>query len=396
MKLTPDDKREIKKWVLIISFGLLLWICLKNINHVAFSFKILLEHMLFPLLLGGTLAFIINIPMSALENFSFIQKIFKNKTLLRTISLVTTYISMIVIFALLIFTIAPQLVTSIQKIIDQAFVLVEELKQNDFINKYVDVSEYLDPNSIKKQILSTFQTGQILGTIFFGISEIFEGVFTTFIAFVFSIYLLASKETISKDLAQFMAIVFSPEFSGKACHVGRTIKTHFYNFFTGQFLVCSVLGLLCFIGMTVFNFPYPYVVSIIVWIFSLIPMVGPITGILLGTLIVFIDSPYKALLFFIFILVTKQLNDYITYPRVVGKAVGLRPMWILIAITLGGALMGVLGMVIFVPLFAIIYDLLILNNAKYNEKKEALELEEKSKIQAELESKNTNELTSEK
>ncbi len=372
MKFTSQDKRDITKWAIIITIALVVWVGLKNINHIAFAMKILTSHILFPLLLGAALAFIINIPMSALEKRKVVRKVIKNPTALRAFSLVTTYISVIFIFFVLLFTITPQLLTSLQKIADQALVLIDQLKHSEFLNKYIDVSSFLDVSAIKTKLLSTFESEQIIGTIFFGISEVFESIFAGFIAFVFSIYILSAKETLSQDFSVFIAVVFSQKTSDKISEIGRVVKKHFYNFFTGQFLVCTVLGILCFVEMTIFSFPYAYVVSLIIWVLSLIPMIGPITGILLGASIVFIDSPNKALIFLIMIIITKQLNDYITYPRIVGKAVGLKPIWILVAITLGGALLGVIGMIIFVPLFAILYDLLILNNPKFIERKKAL------------------------
>ena len=190
-----------------------------------------------------------------------------------------------------------------------------------------------------------------------------------FMGFTFAIYALSSKEDLARKTKELLYSAFPERWADKFVRFGEIVFDNFYNFFTGQFIEALVFGSMCFVGMLIFGFPFAPAISIIMGLGALIPILGAYIGVFTGALLILLQSPFKALMFIIFVVVLQQFDGNVTYPRIVGNKVGLPAMFVIVAITVGGALFGIIGMILFVPLFSTIYTLLgIYKDKKLKEK----------------------------
>ena len=190
------------------------------------------------------------------------------------------------------------------------------------------------------------------------------------IAFVFAIYLLLQKETLIRQLKKLIYAYMRKDFAEKLLKIAKTSNNIFANFTTGQFTEALILGFLCFIGMLILQIPYALTISVLIAFTALIPIVGALIGTAVGVLLILAVSPLKAVVFVIFLLILQQIEGNIIYPKVVGNSVGLPGIWVLVAITIGGSLWGIVGMLVSVPLVSVLYTILRDNvNQKLQEDK---------------------------
>ena len=189
-------------------------------------------------------------------------------------------------------------------------------------------------------------------------STVASTVVTTFICLVFSIYLLSGKDRLIRQCKKLMDTYLGRERTKKALHVLSALNNAFHSYISGQCLEAVILGILCLIGMLIFRFPYGVMVSALVGCTALIPVAGAYIGAIVGAFMIFTVSPLKSLLFLIYLVVLQQLEGNIIYPRVVGQSIGLPGVWVLSAVTIGGGLFGIPGMIVGVPLTAAAYQLL--------------------------------------
>lgn len=187
----------------------------------------------------------------------------------------------------------------------------------------------------------------------------FAGVITDIVLGVaFSVYMLAGKEKLKRQAKRIIKTFFSQTSYDRISHYSSLIFNTFSNFVSGQLMEALILGLLCFIGMTILGFPYAIMISVIVGVTNIIPIIGPIIGTIPGAIIYLMIDPWKAVWFVVFVIVLQQIDSNLIYPRVVGSSVGLPAIWILFAVTAGGGMFGVIGMIIGVPLMSVIYTVL--------------------------------------
>lgn len=369
MKILAEDKKILKRPVLLITYALVLGFALWKFEYWGMAYGMVMGT-LFPFIIGAAMAFVVNIPMSYIENLKSIRKVFKNKSLRRVFSLVVSYLLVIVVIALIVGTVIPQLVTSLYSIVDQLPSLGKKLQSLSVLQHYsAAVTSYLTQiKQVAMQYVNNFITSgssmSLIGEVLFSVSLVFSTFFSMIVGVIFSIYILSSKEKLSRDFKTLTYSLLSENLGDKIVYFCSVLYRHFYNYFTGQFVDSMLLGVMCFVAMSLFGFPYPLVISLFIALSSLIPMVGAFMGMLVGTVIILMESPTKALLFIVLILVLQQIDDNFMYPRIVGKAVGLPTIWVLVAVTLGASLMGVVGMVCFVPIFSTFYDLTKIYTAK--------------------------------
>ncbi len=172
-----------------------------------------------------------------------------------------------------------------------------------------------------------------------------------------SIYILLGKEKLKSQLERVLNAFLKERQAKKIIKVGSLTNKTLSNYITGQLLQALLLGLLCFIGMLIFRFPFAPMISVLIGITALIPLVGSLVGTFIAAFMIFMISPIKALWFVVFIIVLQQLDNNLIYPKIMGNSIGLPALWVLAAVTLGGSLMGILGMLISVPLFSVLYVL---------------------------------------
>lgn len=369
MKLLKEDKKKIQIGIIILTVPVILTYLLfngKSIGNALGTFMAIIS----PFIIGAALAFVLNMPMNFIEN-----KIFKKWTskpgLKRAISLIISLIIISAIVAFVVILIIPNFFEAIKSLIQGIPVLVEKLRKYPEVAKQLDkiYDTYAITNThdlvVKLKPYLTKNGLDILNNVFFGISTVFSVVLSFVVSFTFAIYLLFSKETLRRQFTELSYVFFSGKTANKILIFFKVAYEKFYSFFKGQFIEAFMLGFMCFIGMYLLKMPNAATVSVLIGFGALIPLVGAILAAALGALIILIESFSKAIMFVIFIIVLQQFDGNVTYPRIVGSSVGLPSIWVLVAVTIGAALNGIVGMLIFVPIFATIYELLY----KYKEKK---------------------------
>ena len=218
----------------------------------------------------------------------------------------------------------------------------------------------IDWENTLKNILSYATTGigSLLGSTFSVVGTLFGGIVDFVIALIFAVYLLANKERLARNIQEMMAAYMKTWTRKKVMYVVQTADNTFSRFIVGQCTEAVILGSLCTIGMFIFQFPYAPMIGAFIGATALIPIVGAYLGAALGAFMIFTISPIKALLFLVFLIILQQLEGNLIYPKVVGSSIGLPGMWVLAAVTVGGSIGGIPGMLVGVPLAATAYKLL--------------------------------------
>lgn len=355
------NKSNIKKILGIITFTLVLLALLLNMGTVK-SYLAFLWGILFPFVLGGAIAFILNLPMTAIE-----RKLFpKNGKLARPVSLVLSILCVFAVIAIVIVVVIPQLGKTFDSIsagmvtfLPKAQKWLEELfKDWDVIEAYIESLEFDWKgwlNSVKDFALSG--AGSVVSYTMSATMIVINGVVTFFIAFVFSLYILIQKETLGRQCIKVIRAFLPEKAVEKICYVCSLSHRTFSKFITGQCLEALILGMMFVISMTIFRMPYALLVGVLISFTALIPLVGAFIGCFIGAFLILMVNPMQAVFFVILFLVLQQIEGNLIYPHVVGNSVGLPSIWVLFAVTVGGKLMGIAGMLIFIPLMSVLYTL---------------------------------------
>jgi len=185
----------------------------------------------------------------------------------------------------------------------------------------------------------------------------FSGVINLFMGFVFAIYMLLQKEKLIKQFKKLFKAYLPEDKSRKLFYIGTITNDTFKKFFGGQFIEAVLLGILCFIGMTIFKMPYALTISVVIGVTALIPVFGAFFGTIIGAILILAVNPTQAFWFVIYIVVIQQIDGNFIYPKVVGDSVGLPGIWVMLAVIVGGNSLGIVGMLIGVPVASIVYKL---------------------------------------
>lgn len=371
MKFSQEDKKKILMGILILIVPVILTYFLFNKKMIFKNINLIVQ-IVYPFIIGAAFAFIWNIPMHFIED-KLLKKLKINSSLKRAICLLLSLIIVSVLIAFVIILIIPKFFDALKSLIQGIPVIVQKLRKYPEIAHQLD--KIYDKYAIKNTrdlfiILKPYLTKNgldILSNVYFGISTIFSVIISFIVSFTFAVYLLFSKETLKRQFTEMLYAQFKGDTAKKIIVASKICYEKFYMFFRGQFLEAFMLGFMCFIGMYLLKIPNAATVGVLIGFGALIPLVGAIVAAALGALIVFIDSVNKALVFLIFIVVLQQFDGNVTYPRIVGSSVGLPSIWVLVAVTIGAAVGGIVGMLVFVPIFATGYELL------YKYKKHKLE-----------------------
>lgn len=379
------SKKNIKKILGIITFAIILLAVSQNLTTV-FNFLSGVLKILAPVIVGLSLAFMLNILMSVLERrvFAFMKKSKKRvvRNLFKPVSLVSTLLITLGFFVLLLFIIIPQLKDTIMLLVEKIPVYYTDLitwLESLVVRFGLDVNTEIlhnpkfDINNIYAMAQNFFtieSTGDILNTTLGVTSSLISGASNLVLGLIIAVYILAEKDNISKFTSRFFSAALPEKVYSKAKEVCSIASNSFASFITGQFTDALLLGTMCFIGMLIFGFPSAAVVSIIIGITALVPIIGPIVGEVIGCLIIFMESPIKALFFIIFVLILQMIDNNLIYPRIMGKSVGLPGVLVFIAVVIGGNIGGILGVLLGVPTASAIYALIInwLKNKKQRER----------------------------
>ena len=362
------SKMSIKKIRELIVFTALLVVALWKFDVVLGVLKTIWD-IIFPFVLGGAIAFLTNVPMSFLEKKIFENVKKKNKIvrkLKRPISLILTIVLVVGVIALVMFGVIPQLtrtmgtlVTSINDFIPQMQSWIGEFfHNNQEIMNLVDQIEFDPDQAIKWGInLLGNGAGNMMNTTMSAVGSIVSGVATFFIAFSFACYILFQKEKLHIQIRK-VFFAFLPRQKAdtflKVCSL--TYRT-FANFLAGQCLEAVILGSMFVVTLSILRMPYALLIGILIAFTALIPIFGAFIGCAVGSFLIFMVNPQQAILFVIVFLVLQQIEGNLIYPHVVGESVGLPSIWVLAAVTIGGNLMGIVGMLVFIPLLSVLYTI---------------------------------------
>ena len=376
MKMKNNELKEMRKWMFLIVFAILVFWLVNNFGIIWGIVNRVLG-VLFPFILGAVIAFILNIPMVKIEKvLKKVVKKDKYKGLVRTISIVLSLLIFVVVVLLVAFLLIPELIENVESLINSIPSLINNLEVwvVDLLDKYPDVQVQIEDafnnsdynvGSIISNVLNYF----INGAIGF-ISSLVSSCVTFFTAIVFSVYMLSQKEYLIKGMKKLLYAYIDKDRVDKFLEIGSLADSTFSKFISGQCVEAVILGCIIFVALKLFGFPYALIISVLTAVTALIPIFGAIIAMVIGAILIGITNPIKAILFIVVFQVVQQIEGNFIYPKVVGKSVGLSPMWTLLAITAGGSLFGIVGMLVGLPLASIVYALIRSNvNNRIKEKK---------------------------
>ncbi|MBQ7920663.1 MAG: AI-2E family transporter [Lachnospiraceae bacterium] len=364
------DKVKIKQISLMILYIALVILVLIYSEQVfagiGFVFSIMM-----PFIVGGVIAFILNIPMNMIEK-KWLKK-WNGKLaekLKRPVSMILAILLVILVLSLVVLAVVPQLKTTITTIGAKApaffagvMVQLEKLfaDQPMLLEQLQKLEEIeLDWNSITTSVGGFLKTGvsNVLTSTVSVASSIVGGIANGFISFVFSIYILSQKENLESQGRRILKAYLPEKVNRYVTEVFHRLYVNFTSFICGQCLEAVILGLMFVVAMSIFGMPYAVMVGTLIAFTALIPIVGAFIGCAVGAFMILIENPVMALWFLILFLILQQVEGNLIYPRVVGNSVGLPSIWVLMAVSVGGSLLGVAGMLVFIPLMSTLYSLL--------------------------------------
>lgn len=366
---------KIKDYIFLSTYIILLiffFINIKDIMNFLYKFLGILK----PFIWGIAIAFILNIPVKLIEKNLGNGKYFKGMK--RSFSITLTFLFFILAITLFILFVIPQLLSSISTLMNSIPEYLSQFEKFLEVNAINNSQSQVMMQNIINELLNMWKeilkvTSQIVGTSLGYLLDftlgITYGVINFFLALVLAIYMLASKEILISQLKLIIYAFVSKNKSDRIIELGKMCNEMFSKFILGQCTEALVIGVLCFIGMIILKMPYALLISVVIGVTALIPVFGAFLGTIPSAFIILIIDPIKALWFIIFIIVLQQLEGNLIYPRVVGSSIGLSALWVMFAMIVGGSLFGIIGMLIGIPIFGVVFKILKrVANRKINEK----------------------------
>lgn len=368
------SKTTMRRIMLLITFTVLLLVGVERLDVVidalGFGWGIVA-----PLFVGAALAFVLNVPMSALEKRLFRRSLEKkgskgkkgvSPALARAVSLLLTFVLLAAVILLLVLVIVPQLGRSVASLGGYAADAVGRLAAwaEEQFAAYPDITNWLENLSVDWAGLArslwnflTTGVGNVVSTTISTTMRVFSAVSTGFISLIFAVYLLLQKEKLGLQCRKALYALLPQKGADNVVKVCSLSHKVFSSFITGQCVEAVILGAMFFVSMTLLRMPYALLVGCLISVTALIPIVGAFIGCIVGAFLLLMVSPMQALIFVVLFLVLQQVEGNLIYPHVVGSSVGLPSIWVLAAVSVGGSLMGVAGMLVFIPLTSVIYAL---------------------------------------
>lgn len=361
---------DLKKNIILITYAGIILTVVMNLNKVI-GFISYIWQLVIPFLIGFCIAFILSIVTKYFE-----RTIFKDTGNKRICSFILTLVLFITLVILLCFIIGPELVYSIKEIVklapkayDKLIIFLQENRNimNGSFKHVIDsiISLDIDLATVYEHVMKNWQS--LFTSGFSIISNTISGIYSFFIGLIFSIYLLFSKETLLRQIKKTCNVLLGKKKTNRLVHVVKLASNTFSSFITCQCLEACILGGMFVISMTILGMPYPLLMGIIIAFTALIPVFGAFIGCFIGIIMISIVNPVQALGFIVLFLVLQQIEGNFIYPHVVGNSVGLPSIWVFVAVIIGGNVMGIVGMFIFIPITSIIYTLF---KAYINDKKD--------------------------
>lgn len=366
MELTKENIKKLRGLILFTAVVVVcLWKYEASLEILYFAWGVV-----FPFILGGAIAFVLNVPMNFFQRHLFPEERTEKskvlKKMARPVSMLIVLFSVIAVIAVVMFVLIPQLGRTFSSLGQNIQAFIPQVQQwaqalfhgNREVMDIVNNLEF-DWNKIMDTGFDFFKNGagSVLDSTISAAKSIINGLTTFFIAFAFSIYILIQKEKLQ---IQAKKVLFAFVRKGRAEAVlevlSLTYQT-FSHFLTGQCVEALILGGMFMVSMTVLKLPYALLIGILIAFTALVPIFGAFIGCFAGALLIFMVDPLKALIFVVLFLVLQQIEGNLIYPHVVGNSVGLPSIWVLAAVSVGGRLMGVVGMLVFIPIVSVMYAL---------------------------------------
>lgn len=361
------SKKTMRNVFLVVAACIFLYWLLHETERVE-TVYITIRNVVSPFFLGASIAFVLNVPMRAIEG---LLKGVANEKFRRLIAVLLTFIAVLVVLALVFWMLIPQLTETIQSLIPKlySFVLDCESSIKEFLNKNPELMKWVAENTdfesfdwagLVQRLVTMVgnSVSTILSSALTAIGSLTSALMNFVIAFVFALYCLFQKETLARQGRKLLYAFLPERTSDHIIRVFRLTNSTFSNFLSGQCVEVCILGCLFAISMAIFKMPYIPLVSVLVAVTAFIPVVGAWVGCVLGAFFILVANPVQAVWFVIMFLVLQQIENNMIYPRVVGTSIGLSGMWVLAAVAIGGELMGVAGMFLMIPVASVIQTLL--------------------------------------
>lgn len=375
MELNTENMKKIQRLIIFTVIVVVIGVNYQKVIWVAG----LLFNLISPFILGGAIAFVLNVPMRLVEGCLPIKK----KKARRGISLVLTLVIVTGVVVLVSFVVTPQLfytLRSLQGSVPRFFLEIQTFLEQTFSNEpaieNLINSFQIDWPQLLSDTVSFLRSGAtsfLSGTISAAVSFV-SGVTTFIIALVFAIYILAQKEELSRQMKKLIQAFFSDSASEWVFKVASLTGQIFSSFLTGQCVEAVILGTMFFVSLMVLRLPYALLIGVLIAFTALIPIFGAFIGFGVGAFLMLMNDPMDALIFAVTFLILQQVEGNLIYPHVVGGSVGLPSIWVLAAVTVGGSAFGIVGMLVFIPLCSVLYALL------KEEVNRRLELKKRGKI----------------
>ncbi len=339
------------------------WPAFTNLAHVAFGAAL-------PLFLGCAIAYVVNILMSFFERrLAGISRTGAMQKMHRPLCMLLAFISILCIAVLIVWMIVPELIRCLQILLEELPAALNTsyqwMEENLPVGSLLQSKDTLlfgseldwQKNLARIMDILLNGLGGAMGVAANVVSSLLSTLVTGLVAFIFSIYLLAGKEKIARQLKLLFQRYLPQKLTDKIYYVAKTLDASFHSFIVGQCTEAVVLGLLCMLGMLLLRLPYAAMIGCLIGFTALIPVAGAYIGAVVGAFMIFTVSPVQALIFLIYLSVLQQLEGNLIYPRIVGSSIGLPGIWVLAAVTVGGGVLGIAGMFLGVPLAAAVYQL---------------------------------------
>ena len=356
--------KETKNLLIVVCAGAGFYAAVQHLNVVWGALMAALG-VFAPFLLGGSIAFVLNVPMRAIERHVF-PKERQMDRLRRPLALIFTLVAVLGVLSVAMWVIIPGVKDAILSAANQVPEAVDALllKLQAFAVYLPELGEYLaglelDWQSIAQRVMDVVKNwgGGLLSSGGGLIGGAVSALSTFVIGLIFAIYILLQKERLGRQAKQVLYALSPMERADRTMEVARLTERTFSSFLSGQCLEAVILGCIFVIAMTLFKMPYALLVGVLIGLTALIPIVGAFIGCVVGALLIALTDPIQALVFVGLFLVLQQIEGNLIYPHVVGSSVGLPSIWVLAAVSVGGSLMGIAGMLLFIPLCSVVYAL---------------------------------------
>lgn len=362
-----EQKKKYRYIFLGIAGCILLYWALNQTHQLVGYLKAILN-MLSPFITGAALAFVLNVPMRAMERWF---KGVKKQGMRRALSLTLTFLAMGMVVTGVILLLIPQInntIESLKETIPSFTTRAIEAVQNyldsnpdvrDWLYEYTALND-LDWGALAQKLMNVFNidVSSVVEGATSAVVGLGTGLFNAVLSLVFCIYGLARKEILARQGRRLLYSILPEKASDETIRILRMTNSTFSNFISGQCLEALILSAMFAVTMTIFGMPYVPLVSVIIAVTALIPIVGAFVGCAIGAVFILVVSPVQAVWFVVLFLILQQIENNLIYPRVVGSSIGLPGMWVLVAVAVGGDMMGVAGMLIMIPLASVVYALL--------------------------------------